>query len=203
MELWYCDSPCRDESRLLPRKDSEEYLNYVPWMLSKIPTDRRDRFGTHIYNQVGKILIATRTMVNEYHPHRIQPLTNHTMYSYGHSDLISTPNSSQLLQYSPDEPLALMNMSENQSYIPNYVSGTDDLSPLQNVHPSTYQFAGDTPPRDHSEPRRIVESKSTSSLRQGLAHPYARLYSKRDSSKRHRKVWNHALEKSLFSPDEL
>ncbi|PSR76256.1 hypothetical protein PHLCEN_2v8573 [Hermanssonia centrifuga] len=37
-----------------------------------------------------------------------------------------------------------------------------------------------------------------------VSHPYTRIYAKRNSppSKR-RKMWNHALEKSLFTPDEL
>ncbi|EGN99388.1 hypothetical protein SERLA73DRAFT_18705, partial [Serpula lacrymans var. lacrymans S7.3] len=33
-------------------------------------------------------------------------------------------------------------------------------------------------------------------------HPYARLYARKDVTKR-RKIWNHVLEKSLFSPHEL
>jgi len=35
-----------------------------------------------------------------------------------------------------------------------------------------------------------------------ISHPYARLFAKKDEVKR-RKIWNHALEKSLFSPFEL
>jgi len=35
-----------------------------------------------------------------------------------------------------------------------------------------------------------------------IAHPYARLFAKKEEVKR-RKIWNHALEKSLFSPYEL
>lgn len=35
-----------------------------------------------------------------------------------------------------------------------------------------------------------------------IAHPYARLFAKTGEVKR-RKIWNHALEKSLFSPYEL
>ncbi|KAG6850496.1 hypothetical protein H0H93_012497 [Arthromyces matolae] len=35
-----------------------------------------------------------------------------------------------------------------------------------------------------------------------VAHPYARLYAKKDEVKR-RKIWNHALEKSLFTPFEI
>lgn len=43
---------------------------------------------------------------------------------------------------------------------------------------------------------------SRSSARITIAHPYARLYAKKDGSKR-RKIWNHVLEKQLFSPQEL
>ena len=35
-----------------------------------------------------------------------------------------------------------------------------------------------------------------------VSHPYARLFAKKDQVKR-RKIWNHALEKSLFNPFEL
>ncbi|CCL98965.1 uncharacterized protein FIBRA_00973 [Fibroporia radiculosa] len=35
-----------------------------------------------------------------------------------------------------------------------------------------------------------------------MAHPYARLYTRRESTKR-RKMWNHALEKMIFTPEEL
>ncbi|KAJ3787990.1 hypothetical protein GGU10DRAFT_287236 [Lentinula aff. detonsa] len=45
-------------------------------------------------------------------------------------------------------------------------------------------------------------SVSTSSSRSGITHPYARLYAKKEEGKR-RKIWNHALEKSLFNPFEL
>jgi hypothetical protein len=53
-----------------------------------------------------------------------------------------------------------------------------------------------------------IESTHLSTLRsssthQSVAHPYARLYAKKDSTKRHRKIWNHALEKSLFNSHEL
>lgn len=35
-----------------------------------------------------------------------------------------------------------------------------------------------------------------------IAHPYARLYAKKEEGKR-RKIWNHALEKNLFNAYEL
>ncbi|KJA23245.1 hypothetical protein HYPSUDRAFT_137961, partial [Hypholoma sublateritium FD-334 SS-4] len=34
-------------------------------------------------------------------------------------------------------------------------------------------------------------------------HPYARLFAKKDNSVKHRRVWNHALEKSIFDPIQL
>ncbi|KAG2023416.1 hypothetical protein CC2G_001072 [Coprinopsis cinerea AmutBmut pab1-1] len=48
-------------------------------------------------------------------------------------------------------------------------------------------------------------SRSTqkfSKSRLQIAHPYARLVAKKDEVKR-RKIWNHALEKSIFTPYEI
>ncbi|KIP12442.1 hypothetical protein PHLGIDRAFT_38524, partial [Phlebiopsis gigantea 11061_1 CR5-6] len=47
------------------------------------------------------------------------------------------------------------------------------------------------------------ESAASSSTR--LAHPYARIYAKKAAapSAKRRKMWNHALEKSLFTPEEI
>ena len=36
-----------------------------------------------------------------------------------------------------------------------------------------------------------------------FVHPYARLYSKRQGAGKRRKMWNHTLEKLLFSPQEM
>ncbi|KAG6336936.1 hypothetical protein ID866_2130 [Astraeus odoratus] len=47
-----------------------------------------------------------------------------------------------------------------------------------------------------------LENPSRAATRITIAHPYARLYAKKDGSKR-RKIWNHVLEKQLFSPQEL
>lgn len=55
------------------------------------------------------------------------------------------------------------------------------------------------PPTSVQLPAR---DSSRSSSRITIAHPYARLYAKKDGSKR-RKIWNHVLEKQLFSPQEL
>ncbi|KAF7799039.1 hypothetical protein EIP86_010269 [Pleurotus ostreatoroseus] len=51
-----------------------------------------------------------------------------------------------------------------------------------------------------------LSSDSSSSCLAGRAvsHPYARIYAKRDPTQpKQRKMWNHALEKHIFTPDEL
>jgi hypothetical protein len=60
-------------------------------------------------------------------------------------------------------------------------------------------FAPAATPSSVQHPARDT-GRSTSRIT--IAHPYARLYAKKDGSKR-RKIWNHVLEKQLFSPQEL
>ncbi|KAJ3500710.1 hypothetical protein NLJ89_g9674 [Agrocybe chaxingu] len=48
-----------------------------------------------------------------------------------------------------------------------------------------------------SRPRPTKQSREIQ-----IPHPYARLFAKKDEVKR-RKIWNHALEKSIFTPYEL
>ena len=49
-----------------------------------------------------------------------------------------------------------------------------------------------------------AEPSSPLSARSTVSHPYARIYAKRESpTTKRRKMWNHMLEKSLFTPDEL
>ncbi|KIJ68375.1 hypothetical protein HYDPIDRAFT_56443, partial [Hydnomerulius pinastri MD-312] len=55
------------------------------------------------------------------------------------------------------------------------------------------------PPASVEHPARDTNRAAS---RINIAHPYARLYAKKDGSKR-RKIWNHVLEKQLFSPQEL
>ncbi|KAJ3568068.1 hypothetical protein NP233_g5949 [Leucocoprinus birnbaumii] len=55
--------------------------------------------------------------------------------------------------------------------------------------------------RAHTPQKQFVTNR-TSSSRLRIVHPYTRLVSKKDDSKR-RRIWNHALEKSLFNPYEL
>ena len=52
--------------------------------------------------------------------------------------------------------------------------------------------------------RRIYKQDATSgTVRTNVAHPYARLVAKKDSDAKRRKIWNHVLEKHIFSPYEL
>ncbi|KAK0465123.1 uncharacterized protein EV420DRAFT_940382 [Desarmillaria tabescens] len=51
------------------------------------------------------------------------------------------------------------------------------------------------PDRPSSQPKQCSASRM-------IVHPYARLYAKKEEGKR-RKIWNHALEKSLFNAYEL
>lgn len=55
---------------------------------------------------------------------------------------------------------------------------------------------------DTSSVEHPTRDNSHRASRFTIAHPYARLYAKKDGSKR-RKIWNHVLEKQLFSPQEL
>lgn len=44
----------------------------------------------------------------------------------------------------------------------------------------------------------------STSARSTLAHPYARIYAKKaDPAVKRRRMWNHALEKSVFTPEEI
>ncbi|KAG8219866.1 hypothetical protein J3R82DRAFT_845 [Butyriboletus roseoflavus] len=75
-----------------------------------------------------------------------------------------------------------------------------------------HYFDPSIPPLSYYSPQFIPEPSSAvqhpardtgrSASRITIAHPYARLYAKKDGSKR-RKIWNHVLEKQLFSPQEL
>lgn len=47
------------------------------------------------------------------------------------------------------------------------------------------------------------DAHRAANIRRATGHPYARLYAKKGITKRHRKIWNHALEKSLFDSNEL
>lgn len=92
-----------------------------------------------------------------------------------------------------------------------YSSSSADIYGLAECHPdpssyppstlsSTASSSVDIPLSTH--PKLSPRDSSRSAARITIAHPYARLYAKKDSTKR-RKIWNHVLEKQLFSPQEL
>lgn len=78
-------------------------------------------------------------------------------------------------------------------------------SPHPHDQPQTsYRFPDDTPsPSDTSSAENIRLPPSRFHSYQNIAHPYARIYAKKDNQKRARKIWAHALEKDIFTTDEL
>ncbi|KAG5728810.1 hypothetical protein E4T56_gene6220 [Termitomyces sp. T112] len=58
------------------------------------------------------------------------------------------------------------------------------------------------PPPYQDAPSSERPRRASTAARLAIAHPYARLYAKKEEVKR-RKIWNHALEKSLFTPYEI
>lgn len=61
---------------------------------------------------------------------------------------------------------------------------------------------GNPGPRLDSKSQSRPAEKSATAKKIQIAHPYARIFAKKDEIKR-RKIWNHALEKSIFTPYEL
>ncbi|PPQ64430.1 hypothetical protein CVT26_002137 [Gymnopilus dilepis] len=68
-----------------------------------------------------------------------------------------------------------------------------------NVLESSGSPTTDEPTLRLSKPRYLRKEPSR---RIQVAHPYARLFAKKDETKR-RKIWNHVLEKLIFTPYEL
>ncbi|KAF8912732.1 hypothetical protein CPB84DRAFT_1759355 [Gymnopilus junonius] len=69
------------------------------------------------------------------------------------------------------------------------------------VHQSQFLDSPTTEPAPRlSKPRPIKSEAQPRKFR--IPHPYARLFAKKDETKR-RKIWNHVLEKLIFSPYEL
>lgn len=104
--------------------------------------------------------------------------------------------------------------SSDQSYPPSpsdssYSSSSGDPLFVSNVLPS-YNHASTSaepyhPPPPYSSNEEFVSlqnkprSRTTTRIN---VYPYARINAKKEEVKR-RRIWNHALEKSLFSPYEL
>ena len=72
-------------------------------------------------------------------------------------------------------------------------------------YPQPHFYDSPSPVSDSSQPPESSRSRGPTRSRADklhIAHPYARLYAKKDEVKR-RRIWNHALEKSIFTPYEL
>lgn len=110
----------------------------------------------------------------------------------------TSPLDSQYI--SPIQPPSLPNISHMTSTPSPQLSDHTGGSP----HPS-YRFPNDIPYDDLTKDACTPgpNSRTTGGHQRNIAHPYARLYAKKDSTKRHRKIWNHALEKLLFNSHEL
>lgn len=129
------------------------------------------------------------------------------------TNLPSSPPSSQLS--SPASPTMSMSPYDT-SPSPTYGSQELPARPFDATHPdaqpgpplfsSAYASSEDMQdqPCDlRSSPASASEGQTyLPHLRTTIPHPYARLYAKKDGAKR-RRIWNHALEKSLFSAHEL
>ncbi|KIM48136.1 hypothetical protein M413DRAFT_7187 [Hebeloma cylindrosporum] len=81
-----------------------------------------------------------------------------------------------------------------------YFPSPENTSPSPQNFPQTYTCPPPIPTPRLSKPRPPRNPPSSRQIQ--IAHPYARLLAKKDEVKR-RKIWNHALEKFIFSAYEL
>ena len=83
------------------------------------------------------------------------------------------------------------------------ISLTSTSQPLESFGPPAPSLL---PPPDVQAQFSGISSPSSScsSSQFMIAHPYARLYAKKNATgAKRRKIWNHALEKSVFSAHEM
>ena len=100
------------------------------------------------------------------------------------SSILNTP----LPSYSQEEDFML------PPYSAAPTSATSSSSPGPSIGPSRRQA------RRLSEPACLNDSIV---VKGPITHPYARLYSKKNGAGKRRKMWNHALEKLVFTPQEM
>lgn len=81
-----------------------------------------------------------------------------------------------------------------------------DLSAIKLHDPSGSSFSPLTTSKPLGDVGRFGDAlssrKAAATARFQIAHPYSRLQAKKGEVKR-RKIWNHALEKHIFSPYEM
>ncbi|KAM5533106.1 hypothetical protein V8D89_013249 [Ganoderma adspersum] len=129
-------------------------------------------------------------------PLQVPPLATHDirgMFTPSPTSSTSSPyqESSPLSFYAPDAPLGSPYTFPPTSPPGGSSSGSGPSSDAQSRRQA----------RRLSEPACLDGSGLV--LRGQFAHPYARLYSKKNGAGKRRKMWNHALEKMLFSPQEI
>lgn len=64
-------------------------------------------------------------------------------------------------------------------------------------------YPDDNPPPYERATGRPESTVKSNAHRVTINHPYSRLYAKKETTGKRRRIWNHALEKSLFNPYEL
>lgn len=133
---------------------------------------------------------------NEVAPLQVPPLATHDirgMFTPSPTSSASSPyqGSSPLSFYPSDAPLG-----SSYSFPPTSSSGETPSGAGPSSGEQSRRQA-----RRLSEPACLDGSGLV--VRGQIAHPYARLYSKKNGAGKRRKMWNHALEKMLFSPQEM
>lgn len=124
------------------------------------------------------------------------------------------PATVQETQYSPasSPPESVISESSQYSNSPSPINPNFNIPSLNPISP--YYTPYQEQPQ-HDQPTYVSRREPTPWLNKSritkrpthpkkveIAHPYARLYSKEKETKR-RKIWNHALEKSIFTPLEM
>ncbi|KAJ8596942.1 hypothetical protein M405DRAFT_804537 [Rhizopogon salebrosus TDB-379] len=123
-----------------------------------------------------------------------------TLYAHSPSALSSSTGSANSFLQSAQVPIDGSTSYDNESLVPYRYSKQQAPHSLSGS-PVSRTFT-DQPSETSSVERPTRHNSHRSASRITIAHPYARLYAKKDASKR-RKIWNHVLEKQLFSPQEL
>lgn len=171
-----------------------------PVVYSTDPDSEQYHFLRFLYSQFN----LNKCLVSFFHP------TQKMAFEY------QQLNEEYSLQYSPTPPPSYPQASLAPCF-PSLPSRGRQSS-LPELSQLTYSFpANNTNPYPQPPSYRFPESNHTTAdnsctdtsrnpkvqSHTNIAHPYARLYAKNDSKKRHRKIWNHTLEKALFNSHEL
>ena len=127
--------------------------------------------------------------------YQINPTMPHSESDFRGRDMFTpSPTSSSASLYDRSSPPSLY--TPDTSVAPSY-----SFQPAaSDAGQSSVSFPG-RQTRRLSEPACLDAAGFT--VRGQIAHPYARLYNKKNSAGKRRKMWNHALEKVLFTPQEM